>query len=79
MSIQFKQVHPALKHGGYIATSLLPGEDRAAFDKLQRDLVAEFNPVGALEEDIIADVARLTWRKQNLAILRIARNSASTP
>jgi hypothetical protein len=39
---------------------------------LHRDLVAEFNPVGALEGDIIADVARLTWRKQNLAILRIA-------
>jgi hypothetical protein len=27
--------------------------------------------VGALEKDIIADVARLTWRKPNLAILRI--------
>ena len=73
MSVRFKKVHPALKHGGYIATSLLPGEDRAAFEKLHRDLVAEFNPVGALEKDIIADVARLTWRKQNLAILRIAQ------
>ena len=72
MSVRFKKVHPALKHGGYIATMLLPGEDRAAFEKLHRDLVAEFNPVGALEKDIIADVARLTWRKQNLEILRIA-------
>ena len=72
VSFRFKKVHPALKHGGYIATSLLPGEDRAAFEKLHRDLVVEFNPVGALETDIIADVARLTWRKQNLATLRIA-------
>jgi hypothetical protein len=72
MSVRFKKIHPALKHGGYIATMLLPGEDRAAFEKLHRDLVAEFNPVGALEKDIIANVARLTWRKQNLAILRIA-------
>ena len=77
MSVRFKKVHPALKHGGYIATSLLPGEDRAAFEKLHRDLVAEFNPVGALEKDIIADVARLTWRKQNLAILRIAQFARS--
>jgi hypothetical protein len=28
-------------------------------------------PVGALEEDIVADIARLTWRKQNLATFRI--------
>ena len=77
MSVRFKKVHPALKHGGYIATSLLPGEDRAAFEKLHCDLVAEFNPVGALEKDIIADVARLTWRKQNLAILHIAQFARS--
>jgi hypothetical protein len=72
VSVRFKKVHPALKHGGYIATMLLPGEDREAFEELHRDLVAEFNPVGAHEKNIIADVARLTWRKQNLAILRIA-------
>ena len=28
--------------------------------------------VGALEEEIVADIARLTWRKQNLATFRIA-------
>ena len=36
-------------------------------------LIAEFSPVGALEEDIIADMARLTWRKQNLATFRVAK------
>ena len=40
---------------------------------------AEFSPVGALEKDIIADVARLTWRKQHLAISRIAQFGASAP
>jgi hypothetical protein len=72
MLIQLNKLHPALKHAGYSATTLLPGEDPAAFEKLHRDLVDEFAPVGALEEEIIADMARLTWRKQNLATFRIA-------
>jgi hypothetical protein len=72
MSFRFKKIHPALKHAGYSATTLLPGEDRAAFEKLYRALVSEFNPFGALEDDIVADLARLVWRKQNLAIFRTA-------
>jgi len=72
MPTRFNKVHPALKHAGYSATTLLPGEDAAAFEKLHRALIAEFSPVGALEEDIVADIARLTWWKQNLATFRIA-------
>jgi hypothetical protein len=72
VSTRFNKVHPALKHAGYSATTLLPGEDSAAFETLHRALIAEFTPVGALEEDIVADIARLTWRKQNLATFRIA-------
>ena len=69
---RLNNVHPALKHAGYSATTLLPGEDSAAFEKLHQALIAEFTPNGALEEDIVADIARLTWRKQNLATFRIA-------
>ena len=72
MLTRFNKVHPALKHAGYSATTLLPGEDSAAFESLHRALIAEFIPVGALEEDIVADIARLTWRKQNLQTFRIA-------
>ena len=36
------------------------------------DLVNELAPVGALEEDIVATLARLAWRKQNLAIFGTA-------
>jgi hypothetical protein len=72
VSVHFKTFHPALKHAGYSATTLLPGEDRGAFEKLHRELIAELAPVGALEKDIVADVARLTWRKRNLATCRIA-------
>jgi hypothetical protein len=71
MLTRFNKVHPALKHAGYSATTLLPGEDSAAFETLHRALIAEFTPIGALEEDIVADIARLTWRKQNLATFRI--------
>ena len=66
-------MHPALKHAAYSATTLLPGEDLAAFEKVHQALIAEFAPVGALEEEIVADIARLTWRKQNLATFRIAQ------
>jgi hypothetical protein len=69
---RLNKVHPALKHAGYSATTLLPGEDWAAFEKLHQALIAEFTPNAALEEDIVADIARLTWRKQNLATFRIA-------
>ena len=73
MLIQLNKLHPALKHAGYSATTLLPGEDPAAFEKLHRALIHEFAPVGTLEEEIVTDMARLTWRKQNLATFRIAQ------
>src|SRR2546430_11819813 len=75
MLTRLNKVHPALKHAGYSAITLLPGEDAAAFEKLHRALIAEFTPNGALEEDIVADIARLTWRKQNLATFRIAERA----
>ena len=64
--------YPALKHGGYSATGLLPGEDRAAFEKLHLDLRAECRPDGPLEEHTVFDIARLLWRKQNLGTFRRA-------
>jgi hypothetical protein len=39
---------------------------------LHQDLIAEFNPSGALEDDIVATMARLVWRKQHLSTFRIA-------
>ena len=72
MSIRVKKVDPALKHAGYSATALLPGENPATFEKLHRDLIAELKPNGRLEDDIVATIARLVWRKQNLSTFRIA-------
>lgn len=62
----------ALRHGVYSMTAVLPGEDQAAFDKLHRDLIAEYSPDGASECDIVQTMAALTWRKQNLKTIRLA-------
>jgi hypothetical protein len=67
-----QKTHPALKHGGYSTTTMLPGEDSAAFKKLHRELIAELSPEGVLERDAVDTIARLFWRKQNLATFRVA-------
>lgn len=56
----------ALKHGAYSGFTLLPGENRLEFERFRRELFAEFRPQGRLEEEIVADIARLVWRKRNL-------------
>jgi hypothetical protein len=72
MLVQAKKARPALRHGAYSATTLLPGEDAVAFEKLHRKLIVELSPKGALEDDIVASIARLLWRKQNLGTFRLA-------
>src|SRR5262249_7309368 len=72
MSGTMRKFPPALKHGGYSTTTLLPGEDPAEFEKLHERLIVELAPAGALEEDIVLTIARLLWRKKNLASFRIA-------
>jgi hypothetical protein len=69
------KIHPALKLGAYAATTLLPGENPAHFEKLHRELIAELAPNGALEENIVSSIARWVWRKQNLATIRVAERS----
>lgn len=66
------RIHPALKHAGYSSISVLPGENKAEFDKLHQDLVVELAANGALEADIVATIAHLLWRKQNLKTFRIS-------
>jgi len=75
---RIKLKHPAFKHGGYSAISVLPGENRAAFEKLLEDLIAEYEPSGPLEQHVVQDLARLIWRKSNLPIFQAAK-IARTP
>lgn len=72
MSAKVKKFHSALKHAGFCSTGLLPGEDRAAFEVLHKDLIEDLRPDGPLENDIVATIARRTWRKQNLHTLGLA-------
>ena len=72
MSTRKKQAPPALKHGAYATTVILPGEDKSAFDRLHKSLVSEFRPQGIFEEEVIGDLARLMWRKKNLGTYRLA-------
>jgi hypothetical protein len=73
MSTQRKSVPPALKHGGYSAKTILPGERPAEFKRLHRDIIAELHPDGALEQHIVTSIAQLVWRKGNLATFRKAK------
>jgi len=76
MSTQRKRrLHPALKHGAFSATAVLPCESQADFDKLHRDLIAELAPSGVLEDEIVSTIARMVWRKQNLPTLHIAEKA----
>jgi|SRR5581483_7851169 len=67
-----KKHHPALKHAAFSATTILPGESASEFEKLRRDAIAELNPDGLLENEIVETIAHLQWRRQNLATFRIA-------
>jgi hypothetical protein len=69
----WKKSPSALKHGGYSAIGLLPEENGTAFRKLQRNAIADLRPAGALEEEMVAEIARLIWRKLNLATCWVAK------
>jgi hypothetical protein len=74
MPVPRQKSHPALKHVGYSTRTILPGESVAAFEKLHRDLFSELAPNSALARDIVATIARLIWRKQNVATFGSAAN-----
>jgi hypothetical protein len=60
----------ALRHAVY-AETLLPDEDVTQFEALRAGLLAEFTPAGPLEDDVVAALARLIWRKQHLTKFRV--------
>jgi hypothetical protein len=68
---------PALKHGAFSRTHLLPGENAEEFERLHTQVVDELKPAGALEHDCLDTIARLLWRKQHLHMLDLAQEAAS--
>jgi hypothetical protein len=75
MSNRIDRLHPAVKHGAYSATAVLPGENPTEFEKLHRDLIAEYAPSGVHEQHIVRKMARLIWRRENLATLSISETA----
>jgi hypothetical protein len=69
------QIPSALKHGIYSGIGLLPTESPAKFRKFKKQIFAELNPVGRLEEDIVDEIVRLEWRRQNLFTYDLAERA----
>jgi hypothetical protein len=65
----------AIKHAGFSAATLLPGESAAEFEELHQALIAEFRPKGVLEEETVDSLAHLLWRKKNLVTFRTAHRA----
>ena len=75
MILQNNRRRNALKHAGFSATSILPGEGAAEFETLHQALVSEFRPTGALYRETVASLAHLLWRKKNLVTFRTAQRA----
>src|SRR5262245_64517402 len=75
MVSRVKLTHPALKHGAYSSLGVLPGEDRAEFEKLRRQLIAEYSISGPLEHHYALVLARLMWREENLSTFAVAKTA----
>jgi hypothetical protein len=54
----------SLKHGLTAKTVVLRGENQADFDRLHEQFLAEHSPVGALETELVAEIAACLWRLQ---------------
>ena len=52
----------------HLAIGLLPWEDRAAFDTLFRDYVAEFVPAGPAETRLVEQLVWIDWRQRRLRL-----------
>jgi hypothetical protein len=54
----------SLKHGLTAKTVVLRGENQADFDRLHEQLLTDHSPAGALETQIVGEIAACLWRLQ---------------
>jgi hypothetical protein len=66
---------PALKHGAFSATTILPGESETEFKELHQSIIAELNLEGVLEQEIGSSLAHRIWRNEHLAIFLTAERA----
>src|SRR5262249_15131129 len=75
MSKNSKRIPPALKHGIFSGLGLLPTESRVKFRKFRKQMFADLNLVGRLEQDIGEEIVCLEWRRQNLFTYELAKRA----
>jgi hypothetical protein len=56
----------ALKHGAFSSVTIFPWEDKAEYEALLRELIDEWQPSGAFEEEAVCTIARCMWRKRRI-------------
>ena len=59
-------------------TTIFPGEDPEEFEELYSDLIKEWAPSGATEEDAVLSIAKAIWRKrraQKFIHIQVLNNS----
>jgi hypothetical protein len=66
MSNQKWKHHNAYRHGLFSRTTIVPGESPEEFEALHSDLVREWMPDGATEEDAVLSIAEGMWRKRRV-------------
>jgi hypothetical protein len=67
----------AYKHGIFSRTTIVPGEDPEEFEGLHSDMVREWAPDGATEEDAVLSIAKAIWRKdraQKFLEIQVTKN-----
>jgi hypothetical protein len=69
---QFVRSLNALKHGGYSNLGVLPGEDPKEFTRFHQSVIADLDPSGPIECDIVLNLAKCLWRKSRLGIYAVA-------
>jgi hypothetical protein len=56
----------ALKHGAFSSSAFFPWENRAEFEALHLELIDEWDPCGAFEEEAVFTIAGCMWKKRRI-------------
>jgi hypothetical protein len=56
----------ALKHGAFSSAAFFPWENRAEFEALHNELIDEWKPQGAFEEEAVFTIATCMWKKRRI-------------
>lgn len=62
----------AIVHGLSAMDTVLPQEDRQAFEAMREQLFVEYNPIGVVQSEIVEQLAAGLWRLRRIAHLEKA-------